>query len=222
MPEALPLQPGDPRRLGAYEIAGRLGVGEQGAVFLGRGPAGRDVAVKLLHIRLSGEPVVRSRFTGAFAPARKVLGFCTAGILEAEVDGDRPYVVTECIDGPSLQELVDDEGPRGGAVVERLAVGTAIALAAVHRAGAVHHDFKPGNVLLGRDGPRVCDFGIAKALDEVNAGSSGQVTADPAYKAPEQLSGMGIGPAADVFAWASAMIFAATGEPPSGRTRRPR
>ncbi|MDL4773810.1 serine/threonine protein kinase [Actinomadura xylanilytica] len=217
MPEALPLQPGDPRRLGSYEIAGRLGVGEQGAVFLGRGPAGRDVAVKLLHVRLSGEPVARSRFTGAFAPARRVSGFCTAAILEAEVEGDRAYVVSECVDGPSLQQLVDDEGPRGGAVVERLAVGTAIALAAVHRAGAVHHDFKPGNVLLGRDGPRVCDFGIAPALDAVNAGPSGNVTDDPAYKAPEQLSGMGVGPAADVFAWAATMLFAAAGKPPFGQ-----
>ncbi|MFC6933110.1 protein kinase [Actinomadura yumaensis] len=149
-------------------------------------------------------------------------GFCTAGILAADVEGDRPYVISECVDGPSLQQLVDDEGPRGWAVVERLAVGTAVALAAIHRAGAVHHDFKPGNVLLGRDGPRVSDFGVARALDAVNAGTTGRPTDDPSYRAPEQLSGMGIGPGADVFAWAATMIFAATGEPRSATTRRPR
>ncbi|QKG23131.1 serine/threonine-protein kinase [Actinomadura verrucosospora] len=216
MPEALPLQPGDPRRLGSYEITGRLGVGEQGAVFLGRDPAGGDVAVKLLHVRLSGEPVARSRFANAFAPAQKVSGFCTAAILSADVEGDRPYVVSEWIDGPSLQQLVDEEGKRGGAVVERVAVGTAVALAAVHRAGAVHHGLKPGNVLLGRNGPRMADFGIARALEAVNAAPTGRITEDPAYKAPEQLSGSGIGPAADVFAWAATMLFAATGKPPFG------
>jgi serine/threonine protein kinase len=216
MPEALPLQPGDPLRLGSVEVTGRLGVGEQGAVFLGRDRAGGQVAVKVLHVRLSGEPVARSRFAGAFSSARKISGFCTAAILDADVDGDRPYVVSQWVDGPSLQQLVDEEGPRGGAVVERLAVGMAIALAAVHRAGAVHHNLKPGNVLLGRDGPRMTDFGIAHALEAVNVSFTGHITDDPSYKAPEQLSGMGIGSAADVFAWASTLLFAATGKPPFG------
>ncbi|MEU8341976.1 protein kinase [Spirillospora sp. NPDC048832] len=216
MPEALPLQPGDPRRLGSFEVTGRLGVGEQGAVFLGRDPSGGPVAVKVLHVRLSGEPVARSRFAGAFTSARKVSGFCTAAILAADVEGDRPYVVSEWVDGPSLQQLVDAEGPRGGAVVERLAVGMAIALAAVHRAGALHHNLKPANVLLGRNGPRMSDFGIAHALEAVNVAFSGHNTEDPSYKAPEQLSGMGIGPAADVFAWASTLLFAATGKAPFG------
>ncbi|MEU8804487.1 protein kinase [Spirillospora sp. NPDC048819] len=216
MPEALPLQPGDPRRLGSYEITGRLGVGEQGAVFVGRDPAGAQVAVKVLHVRLSGEPVARTRFTGAFTAARKVSGFCTAAILHADVEGDRPFVVSEWVDGPSLQQLVDEEGVRGGAVVERLAVGMAIAIAAVHRAGALHHNLKPGNVLLGRDGPRLSDFGIAHALEAVNVAFSGHITEDPSYKAPEQLSGRGIGPAADVFAWASTILFAATGRQPFG------
>ncbi|QKW39626.1 serine/threonine protein kinase [Actinomadura sp. NAK00032] len=216
MPEALPLQPGDPRRLGSFEITGRLGVGEQGAVFLGRDPSGGLVAVKVLHVRLSGEPVARSRFAGAFTSARKVSGFCTAAILAADVEGDLPFVVSDWVDGPSLQQLVDEEGPRGGAVVERLAVGMAVALAAVHRAGALHHNLKPANVLLGRNGPRMCDFGIAHALEAVNVAFSGHNTEDPSYKAPEQLSGMGIGPAADVFAWASTLLFAATGKAPFG------
>ncbi|WP_051713180.1 serine/threonine protein kinase [Spirillospora albida] len=209
MPEALPLQSGDPRRLGSYELTARLGVGDQGAVFLGRA----GVAVKLLHLRLSGEPVARERFTNAFAAARRVSGFGTAAILDADVDGDRAYVVSEFVDGPSLQRLVDEEGARGPAVVERLAVGVAVAMAAAHRAGAAHLDLKPGNVLLGQDGPRVSDLGIAGALEAVNAVPLGAIPRNPAYKAPEQLSGKGIGPAADVFAWASVMLFATYGRP---------
>ncbi|MFB4318199.1 serine/threonine protein kinase [Actinomadura sp. 21ATH] len=216
MAEALPLQPGDPRRLGEYEITGRLGVGEHGAVFRGRDRSGRTVAVKVLHLRVSGEPAARSRFVDAFAAARKVSGFCTAGVLDADVEGDRPYVVSEWVDGPSLLQLVADEGPRGTAVVERLAVGTAVALAAAHRAGAVHHDLEPGDVLLGRNGPQVSDFGLTQALDAVNAAPTGRIGDDPSYKAPEQLSGVDIGPAADVFGWAAVLLFAANGRPPFG------
>ncbi|GAA2620566.1 serine/threonine-protein kinase [Actinomadura fulvescens] len=216
MAEALPLQPGDPRQLGDYEIIGRLGVGEQGAVFLGRSPAGGTVAVKLLHLRLSGEPAARARFAGAFAAARRVSGFCTAAIIDADVESDRPYVVSEYVGGPSLHRLVTEEGPRGGAVTERLAAGMAVALAAAHRAGAVHHDFKPGNVLLGRDGPRVTDLGVARALEAVTAAPTGRVTDDPSYKAPEQLRGVGIGPAADIFAWGATLLFAVTGSAPFG------
>ncbi|WP_051300724.1 serine/threonine protein kinase [Actinomadura rifamycini] len=220
MPEALPLQPGDPRRLGAYGITGRLGVGEQGAVFLGADPAGRTVAVKLLHVRLSGEPAARGRFTAAFEAARRISGFCTAAVLDADVQDDRAYVVSECVDGPSLQQLVDEEGPRGAAVVERLAVGLAVALAAVHRAGAVHHDLKPANVLLGRDGPKMCDIGVHGALDAVLGDTRWDPDAsDPShllYRAPEQLSGLRADPPADVFAWASTLLFAATGAPPFG------
>ncbi|QFG23556.1 serine/threonine protein kinase [Actinomadura sp. WMMB 499] len=220
MPEALPLQPGDPRRLGSYEVTGRLGVGEQGAVFLGADPAGRTVAVKLLHVRLSGEPAARSRFTAAFEAARRVSGFCTAAILDADVEGDRAYIVSECVDGPSLQQLVDEEGPRGGAVVERLAVGTAVALAAVHRSGAVHHDLKPANVLLGRDGPKMCDIGVHGALDAVMGAPHWEPDpSDPSrlsYRAPEQLSGLRAESAADVFAWAATLLFAAAGAAPFG------
>ncbi|MFC5750374.1 serine/threonine protein kinase [Actinomadura rugatobispora] len=216
MAEALPLQPGDPRGLGEYEITGRLGVGEHGAVFLGRDRSGRKVAIKLLHLRLSGEPAARDRFAGSFAAARKVSGFCVAGILDADVEGGRPYVVSEWVDGPSLLQLVAEEGPRGDAVAERLAVGTAVALAAIHRAGAVHHDFKPANVLLGRDGPRVSDVAVTPALDAVDAAPNGRVSDDPSYKAPEQLSGIDIGPAADVFAWGATLLYAVTARPPFG------
>ncbi|WP_019632170.1 serine/threonine protein kinase [Actinomadura atramentaria] len=212
MPEALPLQPGDPRTLGGYAITGRIGVGEHGAVFAGRAGDGRPVAVKLLHVPLDGRPVAGARFAGAFAAARRVSGFCAAEILAAGTEGDRAYVVGEFVDGPSLAALVADEGPRGPAVLERLAVGTAVALAAVHRAGAVHHDFRPANVLLGPDGPRVTDVALRGALEAVGAvpeGTSG-------YQAPEQLGGAGAGAPADVFGWGATLLFAAAGAPPFG------
>ncbi|MBW8482074.1 serine/threonine-protein kinase [Actinomadura parmotrematis] len=218
MAEALPLQPDDPRRLGGYEIVGRLGVGEQGAVFLGRsggGPAGRSVAVKLLHARPGGDAAARARFTGAFRRARAVSGFCTAAIVAADVEDGRAYIVAEYVHGPSLQQLVVEEGPRGSGVLERVAVGTAVALAALHRAGAVHHDLKPANVLLGPDGPQVTDFGVAAGLEAIGAAPGG-VAGEPFYLAPEQLSGSGAGPAADVFAWAGTLLYAATGKAPFG------
>ncbi|MEV4253006.1 protein kinase [Spirillospora sp. NPDC049652] len=216
MAEALPLQPGDPERLGDFPITGRLGVGEQGAVFVGRAASGRSVAVKLLHVRLSSDAETRARFAGAFAGARRVAGFSTAEILAADVEDGRPYVVSDLVDGPSLAELVAAEGPRGPLVVERLAVGLAVALAAAHRAGAVHHDLKPANVLLARSGPRVTDLGVVTALEAVNAASAVRAENDPSFLAPEQLSGQGIGPAADVYAWATTLLFAATGKPPFG------
>ncbi|MFC5180624.1 serine/threonine-protein kinase [Actinomadura harenae] len=216
MAEALPLQPGDPERLGDFSITGRIGVGEQGAVFVGRDASGRSVAVKLLHVRLSGEPDARTRFVDAFAAARRVSGFCTAGVLAADVEGDRAFVASDLVDGPSLAELVAAEGPRGPVVVERLAVGLAVSLAAAHRAGAVHHDLKPANVLLAQAGPRMTDLGVVTALDAVSAGSGTRAEDGPSFLAPEQLSGHGIGPAADVFAWATTLLFAAAGEPPFG------
>ncbi|RFU42452.1 serine/threonine protein kinase [Actinomadura logoneensis] len=216
MAEALPLQPGDPERLGDFPITGRLGVGEQGAVFVGRAASGRSVAVKLLHVRLGADDATRTRFADAFAGARRVTGFSTAEILAADVEDGRPYVVSDLVDGPSLAELVAAEGPRGPLVVERLAVGLAVALAAAHRAGAVHHDLKPANVLLAKTGPRLTDLGVITALEAVNAAPATRAENNPSFLAPEQLSGHGIGPAADVFAWATTLLFAATGEPPFG------
>jgi serine/threonine protein kinase len=216
MAEALPLQPGDPRRLGEYAVTGRLGVGGHGAVFRGRDHTGRDVAIKLLHLRLTGEPAARARFRDAFSAARRVDGFCTAAILDADVEADRPFVVSEYVDGPSLAHLVDAEGPRGDAVVERLAAGIAVALAAIHRAGAVHHALTPFNILLGRDGPRVTDTSLVTALEAVGSAPADRAAEDPLYKAPEQLSGIDVGLSADVFAWACCLLFATYGRAPFG------
>ncbi|MFC7732455.1 bifunctional serine/threonine-protein kinase/ABC transporter substrate-binding protein [Actinomadura keratinilytica] len=211
-----PLLPDDPTRIGAYTLTGRLGEGGQGAVYLGRDAGGRQVAVKLLHARLSRDPAARSRFVRELEVAQRVAGFCTARVLDADIDGNRPYIVSEFVSGPSLAALVRDEGPMDDSALLRLAIGTATALAAIHRAGIVHRDFRPQNVLMGAGGPRVIDFGIARALGDDTAIVTSQVVGTPAYMAPEQVAGGAIGPAADMFAWGGTLLFAATGRPPFG------
>ncbi len=207
------LRDGDPRAVGPYRLTGLLGEGGQGAVFLGEGPDGQAVAVKVLHTRSAGNARARRYFAKELEAARQVGQFCTAAVLDADLDGDVPYIVSEFVSGPSLGELVAERGPLGGPALHRLAVGTATALTAIHRAGVVHRDFKPGNVIMA-DGPRVIDFGVARLLD-LDATSTG-VIGTPAYMAPEQVSGTAPGPAADMFAWAVTMLFAATGRPPFG------
>ncbi|MEU7863220.1 protein kinase [Nonomuraea sp. NPDC049141] len=204
-----PLAPEDPPRLGEFELLGRLGEGGQGIVYLARDPVGQRVAVKVL-IRADAE--ARARLARELAAVESVAPFCTARVLTAVPDGPRPYVVSEFVDGPTLAERVHEHGPLHGGELERLAVGTTTALAAIHAAGVVHRDFKPSNVLLGPDGPRVVDFGIARA-DGVTTMTSGLI-GTPAYLAPEQLSGAPASPASDVFAWAGTMVFAATGTSP--------
>ncbi|NUW39358.1 serine/threonine-protein kinase [Nonomuraea rhodomycinica] len=203
---APPLQPDDPAAVGPYRLLGRLGAGGQGVVYLAQAPDGRRVAVKVLQDGLTGD----HRFAKEIDAARRVEPFCVAQVLDASLGG-RPYIVTEYVEGPTLRQA----GRHAGADLQRLAVATATALAAIHRAGVVHRDFKPANVLLGRDGPRVIDFGIARTAGQSLTVTS-SVVGTPAYMAPEQLAGAPVGPEADVFAWASVIVFAATGSPPFG------
>ncbi|MEU6999429.1 protein kinase [Nonomuraea sp. NPDC046570] len=210
-----PLLPHEAAEAGDYQLLGRLGEGGQGVVYLGRAPSGELVAVKMLHARFSGDTAARDRFLREVAAARSVAEFSTARVLDASTDGDRPFIVSEYVEGVSLDELVKESGPRAPGALERLAVGTMAALAAIHRAGVVHRDFKPSNVLLGLDGPRVIDFGIAKALDATTASASGLI-GTPAYMSPEQISGESVGAASDLFTWAVTMVFAATGRPAFG------
>ncbi|WP_192809834.1 serine/threonine-protein kinase [Actinomadura rudentiformis] len=217
MPEADPLRPEDPQAVGPYPLSGRLGMGGQGVVYLGTGPDGTPVAVKLLREELAADPRVRERFMKEIAAARRVDPFCIAQVLDASLDGPRPYIVTEYVEGPSLQQA----GPRPNAAsLQRLAVATATALAAIHQAGIVHRDFKPSNVLLAPDGPRVIDFGIARA-SEAPLTMTSSIIGTPAYMAPEQFEGKAIGPPADVFAWGVVMVFSATGEPAFGADTLP-
>jgi len=220
MAGAEPLAPGDPQRIGAYRLTGRLGEGGQGAVYLAENASGEPVAVKVLHARLADDPRARARFAAELKVAQRVSGFCTARILDADVEGQTPYIVSEYIDAPSLQAVLAAEGPRTGPALMRVAIGTITALAAIHDAGVVHRDVKPSNVLLAPDGPRVIDFGIARALDATGTLSSTAV-GTPAYMAPEQIAGHRVGPPADVFAWGATMVCAATGRPPFGRDSIP-
>ncbi|MGI5287557.1 serine/threonine protein kinase [Nonomuraea polychroma] len=206
-----PLREDDPAVVGVYRLLGRLGAGGQGTVYLGEAPGGRPVAVKVLRDGAGFD----DRLAKEIESARRVEPFCIAQVLDASL-GRRPYIVTEYVEGPSLQQA----GRHTGADLQRLAVATATALTAIHQAGIVHRDFKPANVLLGPGGPRVIDFGIARAADTAATVSSG-IVGTPAYMAPEQLAGQAVGPAADVFAWASVMVYAATGTPPFGQDTLP-
>jgi serine/threonine protein kinase len=204
-----PLEPGDPERLGRFELLGRLGEGGQGIVYLGRGtgPGEERVAVKVL--RSSVDAMVLERLARELDAVHQVQPFVTAGVIEASAEGDRRYIVSEFVDGPSLQDRVRDRGPLPERDLQRLAVGTATALTAIHGAGVVHRDFKPANVLLGPDGPRVVDFGIARLIDASTITSG--LIGTPSFIAPEQLAGARATSAVDIFGWAVTMIFAATG-----------
>jgi eukaryotic-like serine/threonine-protein kinase len=212
VPTAQPLRTGDPQRLGEYTLSGRLGEGGQGAVFLGsRGE--ETYAVKLLHGPVGDE---RAAFLREVELAKHVARFCTAQVIDAGFDEGRPYIVSEYVDGPSLHREVSLTGPRRGGALERLAVSTATAITAIHRAGIVHRDFKPQNVLLGSDGPRVIDFGLARALDAA-ATMSGRGVGTPAYMAPEQITASAVTGKADVFSWGATMCFAANATAPFGQ-----
>ena len=213
MSEMLPLRDTDPREVGVYRLLGRLGEGGQGVVFLAVSPTGSQAAVKLLPP--TTDPLVRSRFLKEVAAAQRVARFCTAQVLDAGIFERRPFIVSEYVSGPSLVEVVEQLGPRSGAVLERIAVATLTALGAVHAAGMVHRDFKPGNVLLGPDGPVVIDFGLAAVPGMTTTGLSGQVAVGtPAFMAPEQLAGVRVTAAADMWSWAVTIAFAGTGELP--------
>ncbi|WP_155368484.1 serine/threonine protein kinase [Catellatospora vulcania] len=214
VPDVSPLTSHDPRTLGPYRLLGRLGKGGQGVVYLGADGSERLVAVKTINVDLQHNPKAKAQFAKEIAAARRVTPFCTAQILFAEIDTELPYVVSEYIAGPTLHKQVRDHGPLPDNALYRLAVGTATALAAIHQAGIVHCDFKPDNVILGGDGPRVIDFGIARALGAETM--SGHVMGTVPYMAPERFHNVDVGPACDIFGWAATIGFASSGRGPFG------
>ena len=211
-----PLAAGDPRQVGGYRLRARLGVGGMGQVFLGYSPAGRAVAVKVIHRQLAADPEFRTRFRREVAAARAVSGAYTAPVTAAGPDDDPPWLATVFVPGPSLAEAVAAAGPFPAVSVWKLAAGLVEALQAVHSCGLVHRDLKPANVLLALDGPRVIDFGISRALEKTAMTSTGMIVGTPSYMSPEQAEGARVGPPSDVFSLGCVIVFAATGRGPFG------
>ncbi|HEX6312422.1 MAG TPA: serine/threonine-protein kinase, partial [Acidimicrobiia bacterium] len=214
-----PLQAGDPRRLGRWRLVGRLGAGGMGVVYLGRGRRARRVAIKVPRADLARDPAFRERFRREAAAASAVAARCTARVLEVQPDGKRPYIVTEYVEGPTLHAAVTGDGPLSGADLAAFAVGVAEAMAAMHAAGVTHRDLTPGNVILGRWGPRVIDFGIAHADDASTLTQTGMRVGTPAWMAPEQARGERVTSAADTFSWGTLVAYAGTGRHPFGAGR---
>jgi serine/threonine protein kinase len=213
--EHVPLRRWDPERLGPYAVLGRLGSGSMGQVFLGRSAAGRLVAVKTIRPELAEEAGFRTRFAQEVAAARKVSGVFTASVVEADPEADIPWLATAYVAAPSLSRLVLACGPLPADSVRWLAAGCAEALASIHGAGLVHRDLKPSNVLVAPDGPRVIDFGVARAAERMGRTTSRGAVGTPAYMAPEQARDTReASVASDVYSLGATLLFAATGHPP--------
>lgn len=208
-------------RIGRYRLLRTLGAGGMGRVCLARSEGGRTVAVKLIKPELAAEPEFRERFRLEVAAARRVSDRWTAPVLDADTEAETPWVATGYIAGPSLEHIVSPQGhgPLPAPSVRTLAHGLASALLDIHGAGLVHRDLKPSNVLITIDGPRVIDFGIARALDAVPGStptSSGMLVGSPRFMSPEQLRDEPVGPASDVFCMGTVLAYAATGQTPFG------
>ncbi len=214
-PALAPLRRWDPERIGPFVLLGRLGAGAMGQVYLGRSTAGRLVAVKTIKIEFAEEAGFRSRFAHEVAAARRVSGVFTAAVVAADADADVPWLATAYIAAPSLSRLVRSVGPLAVPAVRWLAAGCAEALESIHNAGLVHRDLKPSNVLVSPDGPRVIDFGVARAAERIQLTVTRGALGTPAYMAPEQARDTRqASMASDVFSLGATLLFAATGHPP--------
>ncbi|MFJ4666913.1 serine/threonine-protein kinase [Kitasatospora purpeofusca] len=207
----------DPRQVGAYRLLRRLGAGGMGRVYLGRTAGGRTVAVKVVRGELAEDAEFRARFRQEVAAARRVGGTWTAPVLDADTEGAHPWVATGYVAGPALGGAVREYGPLTDPAVRTLGAVLAQALEHVHGLGLVHRDVKPSNVLLTLDGPRLIDFGIARALDAATGlTQSGFVVGSPGFMSPEQANGRPVGPPGDVFSLGAVLAYAATGVHPFG------
>lgn len=213
-----PLAAGDPATIGPYVLSGKLGSGGMGTVYLGSMPEkNNQVAIKVIRPELAFDEATRARFRDEMENARKVASFCTAKVLDHGTFENRPYMVTEYIAGTALAEHIAENGPLDSSTLHGFALGVAAALAAIHRTGLVHRDLKPANVLLSLSGPRVIDFGIARAMNTAtNHTQTGIVMGSPGWMAPEQLLEEKVTTAADIFAWGCLVAFAGNGTHPFG------
>ncbi|MFD6951831.1 serine/threonine protein kinase [Nocardiopsis sp. TSRI0078] len=213
-----PLAAGDPATIGPYVLSGKLGSGGMGTVYLGSTPEkNNQVAIKVIRPELAFDEATRARFRDEMENARKVASFCTAKVLDHGTFENRPYMVTEYIAGTALAEHIAEHGPLDSSTLHGFALGVAAALAAIHRTGLVHRDLKPANVLLSLSGPRVIDFGIARAMNTAtNHTQTGIVMGSPGWMAPEQLLEEQVTTSADIFAWGCLVAFAGNGTHPFG------
>ncbi|MEX0171447.1 serine/threonine-protein kinase [Streptomyces sp. LMG1-1-1.1] len=213
----------DPPHIGPYRLIARLGAGGMGRVYLARSEGGRTVAVKVVQTEFAQHAEFRARFAREVTAAKRVGGGWTAAVLDADTDAETPWVATQYISGPDLHSVVAEQhGPLPEQSVRVLANRLALALQAIHEAGLVHRDLKPSNVLVTVDGPRVIDFGIARALDSISGDSlqtrTGMVIGSPGFMSPEQVRGLHVTAASDVFCLGSVLAYAATGRQPFGAT----
>ncbi|MFJ2030204.1 serine/threonine-protein kinase [Streptosporangium sp. NPDC087985] len=206
----------DGERLGPYHLLSTLGAGGFGEVHLALNPEGQTVAVKILHPQVAADVTALARLAREVETMRRVQGPHVAEVLDASLEGARPYLVTRYVQGRPLSVVVAGDGPLEGDDLVRLACGLAEALAAIHAAGVVHRDLKPANVILTDGEPVVIDFGIACALDSVSVTVSGVILGTPGYLAPEVIEGTGSGAAADLFSFGATLAYAATGRHPFG------
>jgi serine/threonine protein kinase len=204
-------------RLGPYRLVSRLGEGGMGVVHLGLDPHGRAVAIKVLRPHVAYDPEARWRLEREVDTLTRIRSDRVAAVIDSEIAGDRPYLVTRYVAGPSLDDVVTDEGPLSPDQLVLLGRGLAEALEAIHAVGVVHRDLKPGNVLLEDGEPVVIDFGIAHIADDVRLTSSGLVMGTPGYLSPEVIGGSPVTQATDWWGWAATLAFAASGRPPFGR-----
>jgi serine/threonine protein kinase len=203
-------------RLGPYRLRERLGEGGMGVVYFALDPDDSPVAVKVLRQGVPAEATARHRLAREVETMRLIHSPFVAEVVDADVEGSPPYIVTRYVAGRTLEDVVATDGPLTGAALARLACGLAAGLDAVHAAGVVHRDLKPGNVMLVDGEPVVIDFGIAQALDSTRLTMTGMFMGTPGYLAPEVIEGKLNGPASDVHSWAATMAYAATGRPPFG------
>ncbi|SHL94185.1 outer membrane protein assembly factor BamB family protein [Actinacidiphila paucisporea] len=205
----------DPRRIGPFEVLGRLGAGGMGLVYLARSASGRRVAIKTVRAELAEDQLFRVRFTREVEAARAVSGFYTAAVVDADPRAAVPWLATAYVPAPSLEEIVNEAGPMPAQAVRWLAAGIAEALQSIHAAGLVHRDMKPSNVLVVEDGPRVIDFGIASGVSNTRLTMTNVAVGTPAYMSPEQArDSRSVRGASDIFSLGSTLVFAATGHAP--------